>query len=205
MRDTRRVCEHATKKANTTVADDLVVVEEKISVESLSRNPAETEHQSSEPVAVVNIEPIQAQHATVNTSTIKNPSVKHNDEVLLRKDEKTELTTTTATVIISSVWSSKARSLASSQLQRLERVPFSIPSSSNPILDESTLKTLQLFVHHTLADPSSFPCKVCSALHATYMNMKFTTHKDVLMNGIPSPPLAVFLIPIHPSPTTNPN
>ena len=184
MRDTKRICEHVMKKANTAASDDLVVVEENVSVDSLTKR-AETEHLSSEPVAVVNIDSIQSQHATVDTTTTKNPSVKHNDEILSRNDGKPELPTDT--VIISSVWRSKARSLASSQLQRLERIPFPLPSSSNPI-DDNTLKTLQLFVHHTLADSSSFPCKVCSALHATYVNSKFATHKDVLVNGIPSVP-----------------
>ena len=186
MRD-KRICEHAVvKKDNTTTADDLVVVEGNVSVESY-RKPVEAELPSSEPMADINIDSIQSQHATVQV-----PPIKRNDEDLLRNDVKAEIST--ATVIVSSVWSSKARSLACSQLQRLERVPFSIPSSSNPI-DESTLKKLQLFVHHTLADPSSFPYKVCTALHATYMNMKFTTQKDVLVNGILPIPLDIFFIP----------
>lgn len=87
-------------------------------------------------------------------------------------------------ITISTTWRSKARSLASINLRRLEICPpfiFLDDSTTNQDND-ATVKKLQAFVHSILADSSSFPSKVCIALHATYTNMKFRTNVDTIVN-----------------------
>jgi hypothetical protein len=87
-------------------------------------------------------------------------------------------------VTISTTWRSKARSLASINLKRLEKCPpfLTLDGSTSQQDDDARTKKVQAFVHSVLADSSSFPSKVGTALHATFTNMKFRTNVDTIVN-----------------------